>query len=381
MQDRLPTPGQEGRALITPEDGTAPFYAKISMADNPTQEGTPYDKVNVLQDVTCDAIGIPHTATPNQAFLALSIGVGRYGYLIHLQYPDGTPAVGFTISGVTSPSGGSPITDENGDAIGVSTSQSIAISITSPYIDIQNEDSISVPSSGLLTSFSYTVSPVSGVVLISTSQTVKISPYCKTFDVSALGGGGAGGGCNFPSGAGGGGGGGGGYCQSALNINRTEENELTVTIGAGGQYVGNIAGPSGGTTSVVGKNGLVGLHASGGSGGALATASYANFPGGTGNGDGGQGGYVNMSGQSGTTHLFDDETQPLTGGGGGGGFYSSSGTQASGGAPNGAIGSIVDHNAGQAGPGGGGGGASRSGNYQGYGSSGGNGATYFRFTH
>ena len=54
MQDRTPTPGQEGRALITPEDGSAPFYAKIQMADNPTEPGTPLNKENLLQDSTAE---------------------------------------------------------------------------------------------------------------------------------------------------------------------------------------------------------------------------------------------------------------------------------------------------------------------------------------
>lgn len=51
MQDRVPTPGQEGRVLITPESGE-PFYAKIEMADNPSQTGTAFIKQNMLKDAT-----------------------------------------------------------------------------------------------------------------------------------------------------------------------------------------------------------------------------------------------------------------------------------------------------------------------------------------
>lgn len=52
MEDRIPTPGQDGRVLITPENGSAPFYATIAMADNPTNPGTPLNKQTFLQDST-----------------------------------------------------------------------------------------------------------------------------------------------------------------------------------------------------------------------------------------------------------------------------------------------------------------------------------------
>lgn len=52
MDDRTPTPGQEGRVLITPDDGSTPFYAKVTMADNPTNPGTPLNKQTFLQDST-----------------------------------------------------------------------------------------------------------------------------------------------------------------------------------------------------------------------------------------------------------------------------------------------------------------------------------------
>lgn len=57
MQDRVPTPGQEGRVLISPENGTTPFYAKISMADNPTQVGTPLNKGSLLRDSSAEPYG------------------------------------------------------------------------------------------------------------------------------------------------------------------------------------------------------------------------------------------------------------------------------------------------------------------------------------
>lgn len=78
MQDRTPTPGQEGRVLITPENGSAPFYAKVEMADNPTNPGTPLNKETLLQDSTAALYGLDETAVPDDvlAHLPMSINSG-----------------------------------------------------------------------------------------------------------------------------------------------------------------------------------------------------------------------------------------------------------------------------------------------------------------
>lgn len=65
MLDRIPTTGQEGRVLVTPENGGAPFYAKIQMADNPTQEGTPLNKNSLLKDATAALFGLGANAVPD----------------------------------------------------------------------------------------------------------------------------------------------------------------------------------------------------------------------------------------------------------------------------------------------------------------------------
>lgn len=58
MRNRQPTPGKEGRVLITPEDGSAPFYATIAMADDPIDGGTPLDQASLLSDSTSLALGL-----------------------------------------------------------------------------------------------------------------------------------------------------------------------------------------------------------------------------------------------------------------------------------------------------------------------------------
>lgn len=72
MQDRVPTPGQEGRVLITPENGSSPFYAKVEMADNPTQPGTPLNKATLLKDATALLFGLTTEAVPDDALNLLS---------------------------------------------------------------------------------------------------------------------------------------------------------------------------------------------------------------------------------------------------------------------------------------------------------------------
>ena len=68
MKDRVST--YPGRVLITPESGE-PYYATLTRADNPTVEGTPLNKENLLSDSTASAYGLDGTAVPNSIFLKI----------------------------------------------------------------------------------------------------------------------------------------------------------------------------------------------------------------------------------------------------------------------------------------------------------------------
>lgn len=390
MQDRTPTPGQEGRALITPEDGSPSYYAKITMADNPTQEGTPYDKQNVLQDVTCDAIGIPHTSTPNEAFLALALGVGQYGYAISVVFPDGSPVEGATLTEVNAPDGGTATTDENGFAFGVSSYPSITFSVISPFVDIENASGITIQSTGILTSYTVTLN-AKDYALITSSGIFKYSPAVLIYDLCAIGAGG-GGASKSGTSTGAGSGGGGGYAVNTLNLTPTAEREIRVSIGAGGLYLygndGQSAG-TGGSTTVKNEGGDTLIAASGGNAGTVNDGTSIDTPGGAGNGAGGasnDGVYrVTMNGTDANVYLFGDPLLGYPGGGGGGGgnHFGASSVAPAGGAPNGANGAYANAgvaiNATTPGiGGGGGGGATYNGQNIGAPSSGGNGAVYFR---
>lgn len=72
MQDRTPTQGQEGRVLITPENGSPAYHAKVEMADNPSQAGTPLNKATLLKDATAALFGLGTDAVPDDALKLLS---------------------------------------------------------------------------------------------------------------------------------------------------------------------------------------------------------------------------------------------------------------------------------------------------------------------
>lgn len=63
MQDRVPV--NPGRVLIAPENGAAPYYATMTRADNPTQEGTALNKATLLKDSTAALFGLDATAVPD----------------------------------------------------------------------------------------------------------------------------------------------------------------------------------------------------------------------------------------------------------------------------------------------------------------------------
>lgn len=70
MQDRVSL--NPGRVLVTPEDGSAAFYATLTRADNPTQEGTALSASTLLKDTTAELFGLSEEKTPDAAFQILS---------------------------------------------------------------------------------------------------------------------------------------------------------------------------------------------------------------------------------------------------------------------------------------------------------------------
>lgn len=99
MDDRIPTPGLEGRVKITKLDGTS-FLAFLEMADNPSNTGTPIVKATLLKDATAALFGLTNTAVPddvlswlgkyNQHWWSRTVLTARTGYReVQTQYSDG----------------------------------------------------------------------------------------------------------------------------------------------------------------------------------------------------------------------------------------------------------------------------------------------------
>lgn len=71
MRDRQPL--QPNRVLVTPENGSTPFYATITRADEPADEGHRLNKYTLLKDETCTMLGgDPQTMVPDDALQTLA---------------------------------------------------------------------------------------------------------------------------------------------------------------------------------------------------------------------------------------------------------------------------------------------------------------------
>ena len=127
MQDRVSL--YPGRVKLTPVAGQENTFDMVR-ADQPTQEGTPLNKATLLKDVTASILGLPNTAVPDDAFLALTIGVGTYGFRVKIQLADGTPVEGARVSGITALTGSTLVSGTDGIVLGKSTSKTVTISCT-----------------------------------------------------------------------------------------------------------------------------------------------------------------------------------------------------------------------------------------------------------
>ena len=76
MKDRIAR--NPGRVLVTPENGGAAYYATITRADNPEQEGTPINKSTLLTDGTAALLGLDENATVDQAFSGVVLKLKDY---------------------------------------------------------------------------------------------------------------------------------------------------------------------------------------------------------------------------------------------------------------------------------------------------------------
>jgi hypothetical protein len=116
-------------------------------ADEPTQPGTPINKATLLSDPTCEALDIPTTSVPDDAFFILSIGNNR-GLVVATVYETGTttPIPHVVVSGILTATGGEVATNSNGVAIGYTTTTTTTVSVHAEYVDLNvTPQTISTP--------------------------------------------------------------------------------------------------------------------------------------------------------------------------------------------------------------------------------------------
>ena len=331
MEDRIPTPGQKGRVLITPEDGSAPYYAKITMADNPTNPGTPLNKETLLQDATETALfGSANNRTVDQAFRGIAskldlIMGDQASITVTVTDQAGHPVTQALVNGVYGEDGSTVYTNSSGVASGYIAEGTQTISITG-YADLEDTSKQLDVVKG--TTITETLTPTRRNFLhLTQSRSVKFSGDVSTVDSNPVGGGGGAGYGSLNSGRGSasGGAGAGGHSTIQTGIQVTPNTSYPAVVGAGG-----IAGAEDTDASDGGTSSFLGVTAAGGNhgGNSVAESNWNHTPGagGLGNGNGGNGvayDYGDEDGNNGTLgtengFLSFSESGPMGGGGGSG---------------------------------------------------------------
>ena len=334
MLDRIPNPGQEGRVLITPENGE-PFYAKIEMADNPIQNGMPLNKANLLTDETAMLLGLIHgDPTVNDAFKQLSEAPAGMGTLyIHCIDENENPVSGCVVQVLSN----TAVTNSFGMAKFSLSPGTYSASVRSPIdygADSQSiSANVSLGKASIVDIIIQDTTHGDTELDITSSVKLSFSGRVTNADVFAVGGGGSGGAIACSKNNNGQGavacGGAGGKTETAFSIDTTSL--LSITIGAGGASksvtfggVGTgTSGSAGGTTSVLSSDGNVIVSAEGGSGGGTTegnvlsdTFSVAGASGGSGSGAAEVGDRSSIAGASGSDGASGSNTKKESGGSG-----------------------------------------------------------------
>lgn len=101
--------------------------------------------MEVLSDLTKELLGLGSSAIPDDAFVALTVGKDSKAYRVKVTYPNGQPAVGFTVGGLTAFPALGLTTNSDGIVMGSSTSTTPTITVAQKYDDV-------LPYSGSFTS-------------------------------------------------------------------------------------------------------------------------------------------------------------------------------------------------------------------------------------
>ena len=342
MRDRVPTPGRENRVKITQDDGTI-VSGVLEYNDQATQEGSAYNKANVLPDDVCNAYNIDKvTSEPKDAFLAVPAIMGKALLTITVTKINGQPYPGVVVNGLSNIDTPRRTTNDEGKVVVYVDAGTYNLTFAPNPVCVDT----SIPSKQVTVSAggtgNVTTQEASNGLTsldITSTKTIGFSAKVQNLDIFCVGGGGGGGGTADGSHSSGGGGGG-GRTSTRLNAIFTPYTPYRAIIGNGGAggsagYGGR--GGTGGTTS------LLGINSTGGGGGDPGTEDIgagAGGDGGSGGGSGtrnggddgsdGQNSGVSSGGQGqgSTTRAFGEPTGQIYSGGGGGGNDGRGGTGA-----------------------------------------------------
>lgn len=194
---------------------------------------------NTLKSYTKQLLSLPDNALPDDAFMALVVGTDSRAYRVAVKYPNNTPAVGFTISGLSAIPNASLVTNKDGIAMGKSTDTTVSITVEKKYDDILAK-TVSVTSTGTITDVTIILEydRTNKTVRSSGKLPTNVSSLCTGIEYVLVAGGGSGGYSLLTYGiygvpfAGGSGGGGGNAVKDTLQF--APNADINIVIGAGG---------------------------------------------------------------------------------------------------------------------------------------------------
>lgn len=333
MRDRIPSEGKAGRVLLTPENGEAPFYAIMEMADDPIDVGTPPTKAYLLTDEAEAALfGSPADRSVNDAFMGISaqlklIMSDMASITVTVKDHAGNAVKNVLVGSVYSENGNAVYTNDSGVATGYIGEGNQTISVKG-YADLADvSKAITVVKGSTVTE---TLTPTrKNFLKVTASKSIKFSGNVRTIDASVVGGGSGGemavaAGNDVISGAGGSG----GYVVTTDRIEVTANTAYPIVIGAGGKGGGKTSTASASTGG--GASSAFGITANGAAAGSVGViggtdASTTLSTAGAGNGAGGRG--VNgrrqadtagNAGENGKVAAYSSFTETTTYGAGGG---------------------------------------------------------------
>lgn len=204
---------------------------------NKTQIQTNWN--NTLKSYTKQLLSLPDGAIPDDAFMALVVGTDSRAYRVTVKYPNNTPAIGFTISGLSAIPNASLVTNKDGIAMGKSPNTTVSITVEKKYEDILAK-TVSVTSTGTITDVTIILEydRTNKTVRSSGKLPTNVSALCTGIEYVLVAGGGSGAyslktygiyGVPF---AGGSGGGGGNAVKDTLQF--APNADIDIVIGAGG---------------------------------------------------------------------------------------------------------------------------------------------------